>query len=91
MRETYVYCSVQGKVVPKSQKVREREGPDFQIASGPGEPLASYSLPLNWPYAPRHDKEGRACFTGMKEIRESVAKAQAAGEPVEYHRGLHNY
>ena len=46
-----------------------------------------YRIPL----APRYDKEGKPCFTSHREIRESIAKAQAHGEPVRYSRGFRNY
>lgn len=37
--------------------------------------VVSETLPLHWPYAPRHDSEGRCVFTSRREIKESVAKS----------------
>lgn len=44
--------------------------------------FSSLSLPLNWKYAPRHNAQGEAEFHSMREVRESVARANAHGENI---------
>jgi len=51
-----------------------------QAKPAPDRMHTSQSLPRWWPYAPRHDAEGRPQFTGAREIREAQAKAQHDGE-----------
>lgn len=46
--------------------------------------LRSQTLPLNWPYANKHDERGRPVFTSMREQRECLAAAQSDGEPIVY-------
>lgn len=44
--------------------------------------FTSVQLPFNYPFAPRHDKRGQPQFDSMKEVRECIAKAKNAGEPL---------
>lgn len=46
--------------------------------------FSSLSLPLNWPYAPRHNEKGEAVFHSKREVSESLARAQHDGEKVIY-------
>jgi len=44
----------------------------------------SRCLPKNWPYAQRHAPDGSCIFSGRKEIREAVDRANDHGEGVTY-------
>jgi len=46
--------------------------------------LISQSLPLRWPYAKQHDKQGRPVFTSFRQQKEALAAAQSDGEPIVY-------
>lgn len=50
--------------------------------------FSSRCLPKDWPYAKNHVKSGKhkgeCIFTGRKEIREAVARANDHGEHVTY-------
>jgi hypothetical protein len=47
-------------------------------------PFVSYSLPKWWPFAPRHDAQGRCLFASKREAEEACARARHAGEEVRY-------
>lgn len=49
-----------------------------------GKGMTSVQLPLKWPFAPRHDGRGQPRFENIREVRESIAKATHAGEPVHW-------
>lgn len=90
------YDPEKGKAVPAEEleyaEYLRKRGPEVQSLGRNGDTsLTSFVLPLNWKYAPQHDKEGRCHFRNMGEIREAVARANDDGERVGYSRGMHNY
>lgn len=46
--------------------------------------LTSVQLPLKWPFAPGHDARGQPRFQNYREVKEAIAKAKHAGEPVDW-------
>lgn len=54
------------------------------VKVAPNVGFSSISLPLNWPYAPRHDADGQAVFHSKREVSEALARAQHGGEKVIY-------
>lgn len=46
--------------------------------------MTSVQLPLKWPFAPGHDARGQPRFQNFREVRESIARAKHAGEPVDW-------
>lgn len=69
------YQGLRYKRAPSLPAVRVSEGFHFQSAQ----------LPLRWKHAPRHDPiTGECRFDSADEVRETVQRAQAAGEPVAF-------
>ncbi len=52
------------------------------LTNGAGGALHSSSLPLNWPYAKQHDKQGHPVFETHREAHEAVARAKDDGEHI---------
>lgn len=74
---------VGGEWVPVD-KLRPSPVRGTEIKVAPNVGFSSISLPLNWPYAPRHNAQGEAVFHSQREVREAVARANGDGEKVVY-------
>jgi hypothetical protein len=93
---TYEFEDTQGRYVTRDMPIgtapkigETRDGltriPSRPLAKvAPNVGFSSISLPLNWPYAPRHDKDGQAVFHSQREVREAVARANNDNEKVVY-------
>ena len=85
------YVARGGKWVPKEDAPPLDAPQVHRDAHGSTMQWVDHQLPLNWKYAPRHDKQGRAVFTSYREIKESVKRAQAHGEPVAFERPFKSF
>ncbi len=61
--------------VQRSRKERQKTARD-----GQGNRIGNNSLPLNWPFAKKHDSRGRPVFDTHQEKVEAEARAAEAGE-----------
>lgn len=48
------------------------------------EKIVSIQAPKWWPYAKRHDEQGRCVFESEEEYKEAIRRAQGAGEQVSW-------
>lgn len=76
-----------GSRLVKAGKVFYRLPPKVRTRVEGDHHFASHSLPLNWPYAPRHDKLGRPLFANKREVDEAVSRGNHEGEDVAYDHG----
>ena len=82
---TYVVDKLTGRAVLKGTESHTEQGPEGPVLiCRPIKQFASDALPLHWPYAPRHDQRGRPVFNSLREVQESVSRAQHDGENVIY-------
>lgn len=61
--------------VQRSRKERQKTARDSK-----GNRMGNESLPLNWPFAKKHDSRGRPVFDTHQEQVEANARAAEAGE-----------
>ena len=94
----YVFADPEGKVLELDYDIGQcpvrigdehPEHPGFmrvpispQAAVSPNFHFTSKQLPLHYPFAKRHNARGEPQFDSIKEVRECIAGAKQAGEPL---------
>jgi hypothetical protein len=73
-----------GKVVPKAEAAPLERPPEVYRTF---QPFTSTTLPLNYPYHKGpFTKDGKCRFESARQVRDTLTRAQHAGEMVEWDR-----